>query len=262
MKKTILTLAVIFCITLIFSCNKTEKPQAHQPETFEEIESIEISGITNPGFSLLINAGFYTLFGEDTGDETTKVKWNASMSLGEGVLTGKIRRITFDNDKKVYDFVEVRRDTGREGFSLATQVAIGGKLAVVIDERATLFRTPKTVDVTGTIMSRKTIVVFYPESENNGFVEVRAYDPVRREYVSANIKNMRLSALSDRNDDVQSSILLQTALSFRESDKIQRDALLEAALLDYPNSIFYTEIFDTAHPNTTGIIEPAPADSE
>lgn len=251
MKKR-LFLALIFGVFLLFSCNKKEQPQDSQPEIYEEYEPVIVSGIINPGYVLRVNSGLLAI-DDDTGEETNKTRWVESMALGETILTGETRRATFSSDGVVYDFIEIKRENGKEGYAFAMQVAVGGQLAVVVDEKANLYRSPKVVDVSGTILSRRTVVVYYPETENGGFVEVRAYDPERQAYVRTDNNYLRFSSISRKESDVQSAILLQTALPLRESnsaEKTRRDALLESALHLYPDSEFYSEIYELVNPNS------------
>jgi hypothetical protein len=85
-------------------------------------------------------------------------------------------------------------------------------------------------------------------------VEIRAYDPeaqvTRQNFI-------RASAISTDEADIQSSILLQTALPLKKEgpEKIRRDALLESALLDYPNSAFREDIQTLMGLNTKAIIK-------
>jgi hypothetical protein len=221
---------------LIFSCQKKEK-EAPLPENNEPVV---MRSVENYGYVLRVNAAFYTL-DNNTGDETDKTKWAASMALGEKVVIGKPRRATFAGDGKVYDFVEIRRDTGVDGLVFASQVAGNGNLAVVTDEKAILYKSPKTIDATGTILPRKTIGVYFPDTESGGFVEIKAYDPEAQAYRQSFI---RTSSISRNEADIQSSILLQTALPLKNegAEKIRKDALLESALLDYPFSAFRDDI--------------------
>jgi hypothetical protein len=204
-----------------------------------------------------VNAAFYTLE-NDTGSETDRTKWDDSMALGEKVQVGKPRRVTFAGDGKIYDFVEVRRDNGKDGLVWASQIAKGGSLAVIVDEKANLYRSAKSIDVTGAILPRKTIAVCFPDTESGGYVAIKAYDPetqiTRQNFI-------RTAAISLEDPDIQSSILLQTALPLKNegAEKVRRDALLEAALLDYPNSAFSADIQALANPNTAVLIKTEPA---
>jgi len=251
MKRKILFITLILGILLFYSCSKKdEEAKTPQDGDFQDFVYDETGGISNPGFSLLVNAGFYTLAGTDDGEETTKMKWAASLSLGEKVMTGSTRRLTLDSNSRVYNVIEVRRDNGTVGFALASQIASNGRLAVVVDERATLFRTPRNVDVTGTILSQKTVLVYFPETERDGFVEVRGYDRGRDRYIDENVCNVRLTSLSRMESDIQAAILMQTALLLSEDQTVRRTALLESALNDFPDSVFYSEIYKLVHPGT------------
>jgi hypothetical protein len=169
------------------------------------------------------------------------------MILGESVITGKTRRMTFSN--REYDFIEVRRDNKNEGYALNSQIAIGGRFAVVVEDKANLFSAPKTVNVTNTVMSRKTVLVYFPETESGGFVEVRGIDCVNNATIPEG-RYMRLSSLSRSESDIQSSILLQTAQAMtRDSETVAKEALLKSALQDYSDSVFYHEIRAIAIPN-------------
>lgn len=204
--------------------------------------------IVNPGFALLVNTGFYSEIENDTGEVTDTTKWLASMTLGENVFTGETRQKTYANDNKVYSFIEVRRENGTVGNALAFQIAVGGRLAVVLDEKAFLYRTARSVDVTGTILSRKTVVVYYPETESGGFVQVKGYDRDRQVYIQDNLSFVRKASLSTSDADVQSAILMHTALSLKDNESVRKAALLESALLEYPGSVFFDEIDKLLNP--------------
>jgi hypothetical protein len=254
--KRIILIPVIVGL-LFFSCNK-EKTRAADavPEETDAAsnEADAVSVAWKYGYILRVNASLMVLE-TDTGSETDKIKWQATMALGEMVTVGGVRRATYDG--RVYDFPEIRREDGREGLAFPSQIAEGGRLAVVIDEKANLFRSPKTVDVTGTILPRKTVVALFPETERDGFVEIKANDPTL-----GSIRNyVRTSALSGREVDIQSSILMQTAepLKNEGSEKVRRDALLRSALEDYPDSVFSADISALANPNTSVTIPTEPA---
>jgi hypothetical protein len=81
----------------------------------------------------------------------------------------------------------------------------------------------------------------FQETEKDGFIRIEAYDPVIQTYR----RNLfiKTSAISYNDMDVQSSILLRTAEALDpEKEKNRRQALLDSALYDYPESIFSNEI--------------------
>jgi uncharacterized protein YgiM (DUF1202 family) len=253
MKKKILFLIIALTAAFVISCQKKETPQGGAAPAVSGTESVQAASSSGQyGYVLRANSGFYKME-KDTGDETDKVEWSASMTLGEMVqITGEARRATYvasNGTSSVYSYLPIRRDNGNTGFGMAIQVAPAGQLAVVTDEKATLFRSPKAVDVSNVIVARKTVVVYYPESENGGFLQVRAYDPVKEFYVQPDNNYLRRTALSMKSDDVESVILLQTALLLTsDSQKVRREALLESAFFGYPGSVFYDEIHALVNP--------------
>ena len=242
-----------------FSCQRTESTQVSQPEEIEvEIEEEIAANTVKMGYVLRLNAGFYSSVSSNTGSETDTVRWLASLALGESVITGETRRATLTSDNRVYDFIEVTRDTGVAGFALVSQVASDGQLAVVVDERANLFRAARAIDVSNVILSQKTILVCHPETESEGYIRVSGFDPVNNFTVRQENSFVRLSSISRRPSDIQSSIYLQTALVLREADAVRRAALLDSALLYYPDSVFFNEINELVNPNITSVIQTEP----
>jgi len=183
--------------------------------------------------------------GTDTEDEATTVVWGGEMSLGEQVATGGTRRMTWNNN--VFDFIEVRLANGREGFAFINQVIPGGRLAVVVEENTSLARSERPVDISGVTLARQAVVVYFPETEISGLVRVRGWDQVRGANVTVDNNHVRLAALSTRDSDIQSSIMLQTALSLPEGNA-RREALLRGALDSFMDSVFFTEIFEIVYP--------------
>jgi hypothetical protein len=257
MYQKILILVMAIIALLSFSCKKDGSPPPSSASgAYNDNDASGIGttpGFGNIGYALRVSTSFYTLE-TDTGEESDKTKWAAGIPLGEKVSVGKNRRLTFAGDGKVYDFVEVRRDDGKEGFSFAAQIATDGNLAVVVDEKANLYSSPKDSGVTGEIISRKTVLVFFPKTETGGFVEFKAYDPV----AERNRQNfIQLSSLSRKDSDIQSSILLQLAQPLKNegTEKNRKEALLETAMTRYPDSAFSAEIQAMANPNAAVTVE-------
>jgi hypothetical protein len=245
MKKQIILLALTAAIMLFFSCNKTGGTAGTKSEESKPVAAESSKG--KQGFVLRVNTGLYKIDGEDNGEASTKTRWDSGMILGESVITGKTRRMTFSN--REYDFIEVRRDNKSEGFALDYQIAIGGRFAVVVEEKANLFSAPKTINVTNTVISRKTVLVYFPETESGGFVEVKGIDCESNTSIPEG-RYMRLSSLSRAESDIQSSILLQTAQAMTGTNQtVAKEALLKSALQDYSDSVFYREIRAIVNPN-------------
>ena len=244
---------IAIIVSLLISCQKNEGGQSSKDTVSGKSSNPPVNAITGKyGYAMRVNASFYTLE-KDSGSESDKTKWAASLALGEKVSVGKIRRATF-SDGKIYDFIEIRRDDGTKGLAFTSHIAESGNLAVVIDEKANLYKSPKAVDVTGLILARKTIVVFFPETERDSFIEIKCYDPATQ---ASRQNYIRFASLSVKESDIQSSILLQTAGPLKNdgAEKIRKDALLETALSTYPDSAFFDEIQALAGANTDAAIK-------
>ncbi|GHT64124.1 hypothetical protein FACS1894110_03170 [Spirochaetia bacterium] len=243
MRKPVSYLAVIFLLFSFAACSKNESKSPAPGITAEITES------SSYGYTLRTGMWLYTL-AEDTGAEKDVAKALEALSLGEQLTIldeGNPRRATNSYDSKPYEYIHVRRDTGKEGLVFANQIAAGGQLAVIIDEKANLYRTPKNVDVTDNILPIKTILVIFPETMKDNFIEFSAYDPEKTAYRKDVF--IRTGAYSTRDDDVQASILLQTALALDAKEQVRREALLKAALEDYPDSAFTAEIRGLLYPD-------------
>jgi hypothetical protein len=252
--KTKTSFLAIVCAVLFFSCNEDGKLATGNNATLvQETTVAELTGhiLKNMAFSLRVsNAGFYVLQGRDDGTEKTQMVFHSYMNLGEEIITGEFRRLTFATDGVVYNCLPARRQTGPQGFVIANSVGVGETLGVVVDEEAFLFLQPKMVNVTGIVLSRASIAVLAGE-ETDGFVEIKARDAVSNTYVNPEASTyIRSSTISKRTADVESVILWQTALTLtQESHANRRRAMLEAALVEYPDSVFYQDIYETLNPS-------------
>jgi uncharacterized protein YgiM (DUF1202 family) len=242
MRKYVLFFLLAGALLLPVGCSKPEPVKTAAVTSGLAGEEPETPAAAGFGYPLRIGMWLYTI-DNDTGAEADLTKAVEALPLGEELrlVTAERRKATNPYDKKVYDYFRVRRDTGREGLVFANQLTVGSVLAVVSDEKANLYRSAKNVDATDYILPRKTVLGVFPETEKDGFIRIEAYDPVNQAYR----KNlfMKTSAISYREEDVQSSILLQTAEALDpEKEKNRRSALLDSALYDYPQSIFAGDI--------------------
>jgi uncharacterized protein YgiM (DUF1202 family) len=193
------------------------------------------------------------LIKNDTGADTDIATWGMSMNFGEkySVLSPP-RKAVFQGTS--YEFVEILRETGEEGYILGYYFAPGGSLAVVTDDNTRIYNSPKNIDVTGTILTRGTMVVWFPETVKDGYTEFKAYDPYVKQWYMTK-KYIRRATLSTDQDDIQSVILFQTARALLpapdkpDNNRARREALLEAAIMEYPDSAFSAEIRALVHPN-------------
>ena len=242
MKTKIAYLLPLIGIIALFSCQKNESAQvARSAENGPDAADVLPA---NHGFATAVNAGFYVFRDDDAGDETTILKWQASLDLGERFAAGETRRLTFQGT--VYNFIEATRPNGDSGFALVSQSAVGGVLAVVVDEAAHLFSSAQNIGVTGNVLTRGSVIVSYPEDETGGFVRIRGRDFGRD--VTVNDQFVRHLTLSTRESDLESATLLLTANSLPASREAQKRAMLEVALAGYPDSAFFTEIYALLYP--------------
>ncbi|MDR0684640.1 MAG: SH3 domain-containing protein [Spirochaetaceae bacterium] len=242
MGKQVLFFLLAGAVLLVVGCSK-EAPPVPAVVTEETVgETLTAVPVAGYGYSLRIGMWLYTL-PNDTGAQTDVVKALESIPMGEKLflIDAEPRKAINPYDGKAYDYYRVRRDTGKEGLVFANQLTVGSELAVVADEKANLYRSPKNVDASDYVLFRKTVLGVFPETEKDGFIRIEAYDPVNQAYR----RNLfiKTSAVSYSEQDVQSSILLQTAGALDpEKEKNRRSALLDSALYDYPQSIFADDI--------------------
>jgi hypothetical protein len=242
MKNRYIVLCVGFAAIVLLSCNKSGSSDASQdvPRDVSSAPTEIVEIALSQGIALRVNSSFCVAEKNDTG-AVTGVRWNDTLVLGEKVaVLGDSVKYVYAGDKAEYDFTPIRRDDGREGFLFSSQLAPAGDLAVVIDERAVLYKGPRNTDALNTILQAKTVLVTFPETERDGFVQFQAYDTERQRYYRDNF--IKAQSLSFSNNDVQSVILLHTANVLGPSEVIRREALLEAAYNDYPASVFAAEI--------------------
>jgi hypothetical protein len=249
--------SIVFLAALV-SCGQKEAPRnvSEFPDPSlsppEDARAVQGPAAQGYGYALRISTGLYAIK-NDTGAETDVAEWSAGIPMGESMeILNKSRKASWYNDKKVYEFVQVRRDNGKEGLVFANQLSSGGRLAVVVDDRATIYRNPQNVAATGNILSVKTVLAFFPETEKDGFVEFKAYDAGNQTLFRDSF--IKTAVISTREADIQSSILLQTANAVDERDPkelIRKAALLDAALMDYPDSVFAAEIRELVSPGSS-----------
>jgi hypothetical protein len=232
-------------VLLAAGCSKEEPPKRTvvTEETAGDAPVLTAAAVGH-AYPLRVGMWLYTIdAGEDTGSPSDGTRAAEALPLGERLelLAAEPRKATNPYDDKVYDYYRVRRDTGKEGLVFANQLTLDSELAVVSDERANLYRSAKNVDASDYILPRGTVLGVFPETEKDGFIRMEAYDPANQAYR----KNLfiKTSSISSSDRDIQSSILLQTAMTLDpEKEKNRRTALLDSALNDYPDSIFADDI--------------------
>ncbi|MDR1177700.1 MAG: SH3 domain-containing protein [Spirochaetaceae bacterium] len=227
-----------FAAVVLLSCGKSDSPGISRTVSSEPSAPAQTS--LSQGMALRVNSSF-CLAEKNDAEEITSIRWNDTIVLGERVaVLGDSATYTYAGDKAEYEFTPIMRDGGKTGFMFSSQLAPAGNLAVVIDERAVLYSGARNTDALSTILPLKTVLVTYPETERDGFVQFQAYDAERQRNYRTNF--IKTQSLTFSNDDVQSVILLHTAEVLGPAEAIRKEALLEAAYNDYPGSAFAAEI--------------------
>jgi uncharacterized protein YgiM (DUF1202 family) len=252
-RKLVFCVIVAFAVLLPMGCTKNTTSEAVETGNVVVVETVAPVAPVGPGFGYTMRVGMWLyVIEKDTGMETDVTKAVESLPLGEKVelVTEETRRAVNPYDGQFYDYYHVRRDTGSEGFVFANQLTVNTVLAVVVDEKANLYRSPRNVDVTDYILSRKTVLGTFRDTEKDGFIKIESYDPDGKAYR----RNLfiKTSAISYRDEDVLSSILLQIAGSLDpKKEANRREALLKSAVKDYPGSIFAEEIQELSMEDST-----------
>jgi hypothetical protein len=158
---------------------------------------------------------------------------------------------------KERDFVQVRRESGGEGWVRADYVVSRAILAVVTTEGAVIYSVPNNTAATTAGIPRMTIVTIHVDTGGMTFIRVTGYDPAARVLLKG--VYLRNEGVSSRPADVQAAILLQLAAASK--NRKQQQAFLTSAIKDNPDSIFMPEL-NAALAALTGTAPPAPAATE
>jgi len=255
MKNKVAYILPFIAIVALFSCQKGESAQT-APSAGISSGAVVVPQ-ANHGFATIIDAGFYVLRDGDNGDETTTVRWKDRLILGERFTTGEeARRLTFvsgNNQTAVYSFIEAVRSNGDSGFALVSQTAVGGTMAVVVDDAAQIFSSAQNIAATGNKLTRGSVLVSYPEAETGGFVRVKGRDFGRN--VAITDQYVQSFTLSTRESNLESATLLLTANSLPEAQEPRKLALLDVAITNYPDSVFFTEIHALRYPQAAAAVQ-------
>lgn len=229
MKKSALILAALALAFSLVSCEKKAEVVSGQdlPKPAPEKKA-------DPQFpqahALRIDTGFYDI-------TDGKAKWKSSFPLGEKLaFLNEVVKAKYDTTE--YEFAKVNYDGDKTGYVLATQIATNGELAVVTGTAANVYKSAKNVDVTGTILPRMSVIVIFPSTAKDNFMSFTSYDPVNKAYHKE--KFLKTSEFSTSEADVQSAILLHTAVASK--DETKKKALIQTAASEYSTSAFGAEI--------------------
>jgi len=173
-----------------------------------------------------------------------------TIPIGERlVLTGPAQKVTQAGKER--DFLNVRRDSGSEGWVRADFVVSRSILAVIATDNAVIYSAPSNTAATTESIPRMTIVAIHSDTAGMSFIRVSCFDPAAK-VLRRNVY-LRNEGVSARPFDVQSAILLQLAAGSKNVK--QQKAFLSSAIQDYPDSVFAPELQSALDALTS----PAPA---
>jgi hypothetical protein len=173
------------------------------------------------------------LYALDQGALTPK----GSIPIGEKLaLLGQTAKAVQSGKER--DFVQIRRDSGSEGWVRADFVVSNSILAVVTTDSAVIYTMPNNTAATASTIPRMMIVAIHADTGGMIFISVTGFDAAAKML----LKNvyLRNEGVSSNPDDVQAAILLQLAAGSKNLK--QQQAFLTTAIKDHPGSLFMPEL--------------------
>jgi hypothetical protein len=177
-----------------------------------------------------------------------------TIPIGEKLaLAGPAQTMTQSGKER--DFLNVKRESGSEGWVRADFVVSRSILAVITTDDAVIYSAPADTSATAESIPRMTIVAIHSDSGGMSFIKVTCFDPgakVLRKGVF-----LRNEGVSARAFDVQAAILLQLAAG--SNSVKQKRAFISSAIKDYPESVFAPELQSALDALASPGSAPAPA---
>jgi hypothetical protein len=211
------------CFLLSVSCTPKAPPP---PLSSAPPSALPVVADSKNGFCLVNGLSVWDLGGAQPRQAST-------LQIGERVaLTGKRTNATlFNKDRTV---IEIRRDSGTQGWVREEFIASDSVLGVVTAEEAVLYTQPRNTGATGRTLSTMTIFAIRRDSAAQTFVRIAVYDTdalaVKRDLF------LRNEGISSRVAEVETAVLCRLAAD--ATNRTQREAYLKSALADYPASLF------------------------
>jgi hypothetical protein len=216
----LVTLASIAALSAIFSCAPQRRPTV----------PASVVADTKSAFAIMPDLPLWMLSGG-------ALTFKESIPIGEKIeLLGQTD--TAVQSGKQREFSLVRRPSGTEGWVRADLVASSAILAVVGSANAVIYSSAHNTAATAESIPRLTIAAISSDTGGMSFVRVTCYDAEAK--VLRRGVYLRNEGLSSKPSDVQAAILLRLAASSKSDT--QRQAFLQSAITDYPDSLFLPEL--------------------
>jgi hypothetical protein len=232
MKRLVLGLLVLAALLAAGSCQKKISDIVKKTAEAAGLSAAQGEGLVADDKSGFVILGALPLWDITEG----QLKWKDNLQIGEKLsLTGSSQKASQSGKER--DFLQVRRDSGKEGWARADYVIPRSMLAVITAEEAILYTQPKNTSPTGKSLPRMTILAIHRDSAAEAFLRISAVDA---EQVLQKELFIRNEGLSTSAADVQSAVLFQLAAQAKNAK--QKEALLRSAVTDHPGSAFIAQV--------------------
>jgi hypothetical protein len=176
-----------------------------------------------------------------------------TIPIGEKLsLSGQSARFVQAGKEK--DFVQIKRESGSEGWVRADFVVSRAILAVVTTDNAVIYSMPHNTAATTETIASMTIVAIHADTGGMRFIRVTCYDETAKALLRG--VYLRNEGVSSNPDDVQGAILLKLAAGSKNVQ--QQKAFLTSAIKDHPGSFFMPQL-TAALSALTGAPAPQPS---
>ena len=160
-----------------------------------------------------------------------------AIPIGEKLsLTGQSDR--FVQAGKERDFMQVKRESGAEGWVRADFVVSRAILGVIVTDNAVIYSVPHNTAATTETIPVMTVVAIHADTGGMRFIRVTCYDETAKAILRG--VYLRNEGVSSSPDDVQGAILLKLAAASKSTR--QQKAFLTSAIKDHPTSIFMPQL--------------------
>jgi hypothetical protein len=178
-----------------------------------------------------------------------------TVPIGEKLsLLGQTAKIAQGGRER--DFVQVKRESGSQGWVRSDFVVSRAILAVVTTDNAVIYSVPHNTAATTEIIAYMTIVAIHADTGGMRFIRVTCYDENEKALLSG--VYLRNEGVSSNPDDVQGAILLKLAAGSKNVR--QQKAFLASAIKDHPSSLFMPQL-TAALAALAALTAPQPAPS-
>ena len=246
----ILLISVLF-ISLLFGCDKiTEKltsessQETPAPETEQEVapepEKLE-------GYVILDGLSIASI--EEGTDGNTASYQGKNLTIGEKVtVIGESIKAVYRENEREYSKIVYTTGEEQEGYVRTPYVITNSTFAVVTDDEAIIYTSPKITNPTNTILTRMSFVAIHNDFKDTKFVKVTYTDQESSIiYENKYLKNTDVSVLED---DVVSAILFY--LASKQEGKAKTELLKSAQ--QFTASLFLPAIEDALNELTIGSV--------